>query len=77
MQLAIGSSTYQFRVVQGPLKRGRKRLGCLCDHERREILISASVPPQLRAEVAALGVSEAWRRQSVFHPPMRVIGDVE
>ena len=76
MQLEVGSETYQFRLVPGPLKQGRKRCGSLCDHARREILVSATVPPEVRLEVAALAISEAWQRQTVRRPPMRFVGDV-
>ena len=76
MQLEIGSEIYQFRLVPGPLKRGRKRCGSLCDHARREILISDAVPAQVRLEVAALAVSEAWKHQTIRRPPVAFVGEV-
>ena len=76
MHLEIGLETYDFRLVPGPLKQGRKRCGSLCDHARREILISASLPPEVRLEVTALAVSEAWKHQMVRRPPVAFVGDV-
>jgi hypothetical protein len=76
MQLEVGSETYHFRLVPGPLRQGRKRCGSVCDHARREILISAAVPPEVRLEVAALAISEAWKHQTVQRPPMKFVGDV-
>ena len=76
MRLDIGSETYCFRLVSGPLMKGRKRLGSVCDHDRREILISDAVPPEVRLEVAALAVSAAWERQIVSRPPVKFLGDV-
>jgi hypothetical protein len=76
MQLEVGSETYQFRLVPGPLKRGRKRCGSLCDHARRAILISDSVPVEVRLEVAALAISAAWKHQTVRRPPVEFVGDV-
>ena len=76
MQLEIGLETYDFRLVPGPLKRGRKRCGSLCDHARREILVSASLPAEVRLEVTALAVSEAWKHQMVRRPPVAFVGDV-
>lgn len=77
MQLEIGSKAYRFRLVRGPLKQGRKRCGSLCDHARREILISAAVPPEVRLEVAALAVSAAWKHETIHRPPVAFVGDVE
>lgn len=77
MHLEIGARTYDLRLVPGPLRFGRKRCGSVCDHRTRQILISASVPPEVRVEVAALAVSEAWKHQSVQRPPLRFVGDVE
>jgi hypothetical protein len=76
MKLEVGSETYDFRLVAGPLKQGRKRCGSLCDHGKREILISAIVPPEVRLEVAALAISAAWKHQTVQRPPMNFVGDV-
>ena len=76
MRLEVGSETYQFRLVPGPLKRGRKRCGSLCDHGRREILISDAVPAEVRLEVAALAISEAWKHQTIHRPPVQFVGDV-
>ena len=76
MQLGVASETYDFRLVSGPLKKGRKRIGSVCDHDRREILISDAVPAEVRLEVAALAVSAAWEHQTISRPPMRFVGDV-
>ena len=76
MQLEIGSRAYRFQLVPGPLKQGRKRTASVCDHARREILISDTVPPEVRMEVAALAISEAWKRQSIQRPPLKFVGDV-
>ena len=77
MQLDIGSKAYDFRLVAGPLKKGRQRLGSLCDHGTREILISDVVPPEVRLEVAALAVSAAWQHEGVHRPPVNFVGDVD
>ena len=53
MQLEIGSRAYRFRLVDGPLVAGNKRCGSVCDHARREILVSSAVPAEVRLEVAA------------------------
>ena len=76
MKLEIGSETYDFRLVEGVLKQGAQTCGSLCDHARREILISASLPSEIRLEVAALAVSEAWNYKTVQRPPMGFVGDV-
>jgi hypothetical protein len=76
MLLEIGSETYWFHLVPGPLKQGHRRIGSLCDHRRREILVSDAVPPEVRSEVAALAVSEAWKRHVVQRPPVAFVGDV-
>jgi hypothetical protein len=64
-------------MVAGPLKKGRQRCGSLCDSQRRRILISSSLPPEVRLEVAALAVSEAWKREVIQRPPLRFVGNVE
>ena len=76
MQLEIGLETYDFRLVDGPLKQGRKQCGSVCDHARREILISATLPVEVRLEVVALAVSEAWKHQMIRRPPVEFVGDV-
>jgi hypothetical protein len=76
MDLEIGSSMYQLRRVSGPLRRGGKTCGSVCDHQTRRILISDSVPPEVRLEVAALAISEAWKRELFQRPPIRFAGDV-
>jgi hypothetical protein len=76
MDLEIGSSIYELRLVSGPLRHGGKNCGSLCDHGARRILISDTVPPQVRLEVAALAISEAWKRQLFQRPPLRFAGDV-
>ena len=76
MQLEIGLETYDFRLVDGPLKQGRKQCGSVCDHARREILISAMLPAEVRLEVVALAVSEAWKHQMIRRPPVEFVGDV-
>ena len=76
MDLEIGSSNYELRLVAGPLRRGGKRCGSVCDHGTRRILISDTVPPEVRLEVAALAISEAWRRQFFQRPPLRFAGEV-
>ena len=76
MRLEIGSETYQFRLVTGPLQQDGKRCGSLCDHKTREILVSAAVPQEVRLEVAVLAVTEAWKRQIVQRPPLVFVGDV-
>ena len=76
MDLEIGSSLYELRLVSGPLRRHGKSCGSICDHRARRILISDTVPPEVRLEVAALAISEAWRRQILQRPPLRFAGDV-
>ena len=76
MRLEIGSETYQFRLVPGPLRQGRKRCGSVCDHRKREILISDAVPSEVRLEVTALAISAAWEHHTVQRPPLRFVGDV-
>lgn len=76
MQLTIGSRTYCFRLSTGPLRQGGKRCASLCDHHRRRILISGAVPAEVRLEVAALAVTEAWQHELVQRPPLRFVGDV-
>ena len=76
MQLEIGLRAYQFQMVRGPLNRGRKRCASLCDPARRRILVSSTVPPEVRLEVAALAVSEAWKRETIQRPPLRFVGNV-
>lgn len=76
MRLEIGNRTYEFRIARGPLKLGGRRRAVVCDHRKRRILISAKVPAEVRAEVAALSVSEAWKREMVQRPPIDFVGDV-
>ncbi len=65
MNLDIGSRSYRFQVVPGPLRnREGKRCATLCDHAKGEILVSDAVPWQVRSEITALAVSEAWRHQA-------------
>ena len=73
MKLEIGSRSYRFKIVPGKLRnRTGRRCATLCDHKRREILVSDSVPLQVRSEVVALAVSEAWKHQA-FHGPAPTI----
>jgi hypothetical protein len=76
MDLTIGSKTYSFHLYAGPLRKGGRRCASVCDHRRQRILISDRVPQQVRLEVAALAVSEAWQRELVQRPPFRFVGDV-
>ena len=76
MQLEIGSRAYQFQIVPGPLRKGRQRCASVCDPVRRRILISSAVPPQVRMEVTALAVAEAWKREIIQRPPLRFVGNV-
>jgi hypothetical protein len=76
MHLEIGSRAYRFRLIDGPLTAGEKRCASVCDHGRREILVSSSVPPEVRLEVAAQAVTEAWKHEVMQRPPMRFVGDV-
>ena len=76
MDLEIGSSGYELRLVSGPLRHGGKRCGSVCDHRARRILISDTVPPEVRLEVAALAISEAWKREFFQRPPLRFVGEV-
>lgn len=65
MKLNVGSRSYRFEVVPGPLRDAQGRAcASLCDHAKRRILVSAWVPLQVRTEVAALAVSEAWKYQA-------------
>ncbi len=73
MKLEIGSRSYQFKIVAGKLRGGNgRRCATLCDHARREILVSDRIPLQVRSEIVALAVSEAWRHQA-FHGQQPVI----
>ena len=76
MQLEVGLQSYQFEMVPGPLRKGRQRCASLCDSQGRRILISSSVPPEVRLEVAVLAVSEAWKREIIQRPPLRFVGNV-
>ena len=76
MHLEIGSRSYELRLSPGPLTFGGIRTATLCDHQRRQILISATVPRQLRAHLSALAVTEAWKRQMIQRPPIAFVGDV-
>ena len=62
MEIEIGQHTYEFALTPGPLRSAGRRCGSVCDHGARRILISDALPPEVRLEVAALAVSEAWRR---------------
>ena len=67
MRLEIGNRSYQFKIVPGKLRgRNGRRCATLCDHRRREILVSESVPLQVRTEVVALAISEAWKHQAFY-----------
>jgi hypothetical protein len=79
MKLEIGTRSYQFKIVPGKLRaRNGQRCATLCDHSRRQILVSESVPLQVRSEIVALAVSEAWKHQA-FHgekPAIPFVGAV-
>ena len=77
MRLAIGSRTYEFQLVPGPLRAaGGRPTASLCGHQRRRILISAAVPAEVRTELAALAVSAAWQHELIQRPPVTFVGDV-
>ena len=77
MRLAIGSRTYEFTLVPGPLRvAGGRPTASLCDHPRRRILISAAVPVEVRTELAALAVTAAWQHELIQRPPVTFVGDV-
>lgn len=67
MKLEIGSRSYQFKIVRGKLRGGNgRRCATVCDHRRRQILVSEHVPLQVRSEIVAIAVSEAWKHEA-FH----------
>lgn len=76
MRVEIGHRSYEFRISRAPLKLGGRRRAAVCDHRRRRILVSVKVPSEVRAEVAALSVAEAWKRQMIQRPPIEFVGDV-
>ena len=76
MRLEIGHRSYDFQISRGPLRLGGRRRAAVCDHRKRRILVSAKVPGEVRAEVAALSVAEAWKRQMIQRPPIEFVGDV-
>jgi hypothetical protein len=76
MHLDIGSRAYSLSVVPGPLRRAGRQCASICDHQAQRILVSAAVPPELRTEIAALAVNEAWKHQTIQRPPFRFVGDV-
>lgn len=77
MHLEIGNRVYDLRTVAGPLRFARKHCASVCDHRTRQILISGAIPLEVRPEVVALAVSEAWKHESLQRPPLRFVGDVE
>ena len=76
MQVEIGHRSYDFQISRAALTVGGRRRAAVCDHRRRRILVSARVPSEVRAEVAALSVAEAWKRQMIQRPPIEFVGDV-
>jgi hypothetical protein len=48
----------------------------VCDHPRKEILISAKVPEHLRMDVAAAAVAEAWAHEIGLLRTIPFIGEV-
>ena len=76
MRLSIGSRTYDFQLVPGPLRHGGRPTASLCDHQRRRILISAAVPAEVRTELAALAVTAAWQHELIQRPAVPFVGDV-
>ena len=77
MRLTIGSRSYQFEVVPDQLLDARgKPCASLCDHASRRILISSAVPWQVRTEIAALAVAEAWQHQAFYAGAIPFVGSV-
>jgi hypothetical protein len=76
MELAIGTKNYRFAVAPGPLNVGGRRVASVVDHNRREIRIDGTLPAELRPEIVALAVCEAWQAETVQRPPLRFVGDV-
>jgi hypothetical protein len=76
MRLEIGSRSYELRLSPGPLTFGGIRTATLCDHQRRQILVSSTVPRPMRTQLTALAITEAWKRQMIQRPPIAFVGDV-
>ena len=77
MKLGIAQRAYEMELVNGPIVCKGQTFGSLCDHRRRKILISDSIPSEMRLKVAALAVSEAWEKRTIQRPPLKFVGDVE
>jgi hypothetical protein len=76
MQIPVGFKQYTLRLVEQQLLVEGQRCASLCDHQRKEILVSACVPEHLRMHVAAAAVAEAWARQMGLLRTIPFVGSV-
>jgi hypothetical protein len=76
MQIPVGFKQYTLRLVEEQLLVEGQRCASLCDHKRKEILISTAVPEHLRPHVAAAAVAEAWARDMGLLRPIPFVGPV-
>jgi hypothetical protein len=76
MNIPVGFKQYVLRLTDGGIRLEGQRCASLCDHQRKEILVSSDVPEHLRMHVAAAAVAEAWAHEIGLLRTIPFIGDV-
>ena len=76
MNIPVGFKQYALRLIEGALDVEGQRCASVCDHLRKEILVSAEFPEPLRMDVAAAAVAEAWAHEIGLLRTVPLIGEV-